>query len=85
MEDLRAHLPNLRDDHPTISSSIREEREETCTHTPPVRITNDSSSAPHSHREAMAPWVMRPTPAMKIVNSIHRQIDALIKKVAGHT
>ncbi|GAA0174052.1 hypothetical protein LIER_27523 [Lithospermum erythrorhizon] len=41
MEQLRERLPHLRGETPAVSSFIREDREETYTHTPPVRMNNE--------------------------------------------
>ncbi|GAA0154429.1 hypothetical protein LIER_12414 [Lithospermum erythrorhizon] len=57
MEELRTQFPTLRDDPSAILSSVREEREETYTHTPPVRLNNDPSAAEPNHGEAPAPGI----------------------------
>ncbi|GAA0162057.1 hypothetical protein LIER_43593 [Lithospermum erythrorhizon] len=70
MEELREPLPQLRGDTPTISSSIREEKTETYTHTPLVWTSNDLSAAQRNHPEALAPSVTGAAPAAEIVVSL---------------
>ncbi|GAA0164634.1 hypothetical protein LIER_20226 [Lithospermum erythrorhizon] len=83
MEELKERLPQLRGEAPTISSSIREGREETYTHTRPMRMNDESSMAHPTHQEAPTPGITGSHPTMKVVASLQKQINSLIERVSG--
>ncbi|GAA0151898.1 hypothetical protein LIER_10515 [Lithospermum erythrorhizon] len=84
MDERKARLPNLGDDPLAISSSVREEKDETYTYTPPVRMSNDPLVAQPSHQDAPGSGVMGLAPVTEVVNSLQRKIDALTEK-EGHS
>ncbi|GAA0163105.1 hypothetical protein LIER_19057 [Lithospermum erythrorhizon] len=65
-------------------SSVREDKEETYTHTPAVRTDNELLTGQNNRHEAPEPEAMAPTLVADAVSALQRQTDALSAKLVGH-
>ncbi|GAA0165830.1 hypothetical protein LIER_21128 [Lithospermum erythrorhizon] len=83
MEQLKERLPHWRGETPVVSPFVWKDREETYTHTPPVRTNNKPLTGQHSLHKAPVPDAPVPAQATDAVASFQNQIDALTKRVAG--
>ncbi|GAA0158629.1 hypothetical protein LIER_15600 [Lithospermum erythrorhizon] len=83
MQMLREQLPQLRKENPVKVSFVREDGEETYTHTPPVRMGNELMAGQKSRHDALAHEAVTPAPPADVVAAIQWKVDALSIKVAG--
>ncbi|GAA0175925.1 hypothetical protein LIER_29015 [Lithospermum erythrorhizon] len=83
MEQLKEWLPHVKGETPAVSSFVREDREETYTHTPPVKKNNAPLTGQQSHHEAPTPEVSVLAQATDAVASLEKQIQALSERVSG--
>ncbi|GAA0153152.1 hypothetical protein LIER_11464 [Lithospermum erythrorhizon] len=69
---LKECLPQLSGDALAKSSSVREEREETYTHNPPMRMNDDPLTAQPARQEAPTPSVAGNGPTTEVVVSLQK-------------
>ncbi|GAA0160986.1 hypothetical protein LIER_17412 [Lithospermum erythrorhizon] len=70
---------------PVDVSSVREDGEETYTHTPPVRRGNEHVTGQQSRHEVMIGDVVPLAPPQDTMAALRRQVDALSARVPGQT
>ncbi|GAA0169503.1 hypothetical protein LIER_23973 [Lithospermum erythrorhizon] len=84
MDQLKERVPQLMGGTPVVSSFIREDREETYTHTPPIRSDHEPLTGQHN-RKGLQRRMMRQTLATDTLALLQKQIDTLTERVAEHT
>ncbi|GAA0185230.1 hypothetical protein LIER_32518 [Lithospermum erythrorhizon] len=85
LQQRREQIPLLRKENPMDVSSVREEEEETYTHTPPVQGNHEPTAGQQSYHEAAAGCVVATAPQQDSMAVLRRQVDSLSARVPGQT
>ncbi|GAA0183336.1 hypothetical protein LIER_30762 [Lithospermum erythrorhizon] len=85
MHQLREQIPQLRGENLMEVSSVREDGEETYTHTPPVRRNQEPIKGEQSRHKVAAAGTIASDPQQDFMAALRRQVDSLSVRVSGKT